>query len=88
MTGPGTTTAWSTSRANHSSSPSQIGRESIQIGVPGMKASGNTTIPAPSAAARPSRSTALATQASWSISTYAAWTAATLMVAILDRSGS
>ena len=41
------TTALSTSMANHSSSPSQIGLVSIQIGVPGTNASGNTTTCAP-----------------------------------------
>src|SRR5262245_57522706 len=33
VTGPGTVTAWSTSIAYHSPSPSQIRTESIQIGV-------------------------------------------------------
>ena len=42
VVGLGTTTAWSTSRANQASSPSQIGTESIQIGVPGTNTSGNT----------------------------------------------
>ena len=48
--GPGMTTALlDEACANHSSSPSQIGRVSIQIGVPGTKASGNTTSCAPCA---------------------------------------
>ena len=82
VTGPGTTTAWSTRRAYHSSSPAQIGPESIQIGVPGMKTSGKTTIRAPSAAALASRSSAVARHASRSIKVYAACTAASFTVAI------
>ena len=56
--------------------------ESIQIGVPGMKASGNTTIFAPLAAAWCSKATVLSRQACWSIKTYAACTAATVTVAM------
>ena len=56
--------------ANHSSSPSQMGLESIQIGVPGMKASGKTTTRAPVAAACSIRSTALSRHACWSMSTW------------------
>ena len=63
MTGPGTTTAWSTSIAYHCSSPCQIRPVSNQIGVPGMKTSGNTTISAPSAAALSSIAVALASVA-------------------------
>ena len=51
LSGPGTATAFSARRANQSSSPSQIGRVSIQIGVPGMNTSGNTTKSAAWAAA-------------------------------------
>ena len=69
MTGPGTTTAWAASIANHCSSPSQIGRESIQIGVPGMNTSGNTTIWAPCAAAASIRPIALSSVACWFMST-------------------
>jgi hypothetical protein len=43
VAGPGTTTAFSASSRNQSSSRSQIGWVSIQIGVPGMKTSGNAT---------------------------------------------
>jgi hypothetical protein len=52
------------------------------MGVPGMNASGKTTIFAPPAAAWCSRVTALSTQARWSIKMYAAWTPATVTVAI------
>ncbi|HLI38635.1 MAG TPA: hypothetical protein VKV80_15030 [Streptosporangiaceae bacterium] len=41
----------SASRANQSSSPSQIGCVSVQIGVPGTNTSGNTTSSAPGPAA-------------------------------------
>ena len=61
---------------NQAASPSQIGTESIQIGVPGTKTSGNTIRSAPIPAASPTRSTTLAVVASRSISTYAACTAA------------
>ena len=49
--GLGMTTALSMSMPNHVSSPSQIGLVSIQIGVPGTKASGSTTSCAPAPAA-------------------------------------
>jgi hypothetical protein len=42
------TTALAASSPNQSSSPSQIGCVSIQIGVPGTNTSGNTTSCAPS----------------------------------------
>ncbi len=77
----GTTTAWSTARCT-TSSPSQMVPESIQIGVPGINASGKTTSPAPSAAACRTRSTVLSSVASRSISTYAAWTAAATIVSM------
>jgi hypothetical protein len=51
MPGLGITTALSARSANQSSSPSHIGRVSIQIGVPGTYTSGNTTGSAPSRAA-------------------------------------
>ena len=47
VAGLGTTTAWSIRDANQARSPSQIGTVSIQIGVPGTKASGKTTRSAP-----------------------------------------
>ncbi len=78
--GPGTTTAWSTSLANHASSPSQIGTLSIQIGVPGTNASGNTINSAPAAADSSISASTLRVVASRSISTYAACTAATVNV--------
>ena len=52
------------------------------MGVPGMNASGNTTIPAPPVAAWCSRAIALSTQACWSIKMYAACTPATVTEAI------
>ena len=65
----GTTTAWSASMANHCSSPSQIGLESIQIGVPGTKASGNTTRSAARTALSDSNASTLSSVAARSIST-------------------
>ena len=52
------------------------------MGVPGMYASGNTTIRAPPSAAWCSSVTALSRQARWFIRMYAACTAATITVAI------
>ena len=51
VAGPGIDDRVVGEQANHWSSPSQIGRVSIQIGVPGTNASGNTTSWAPCAAA-------------------------------------
>ena len=69
VAGPGTTTAFSTSSAYQSASPSQIGRLSIQNGVPGTKASGSTTRRAPSRAASAVSSATRSIVASRSIST-------------------
>ena len=66
------TTALSTSMANHSSSPSQMGRVSIQIGVPGTNTSGNTTSWAPCWAASAVSSSTRSIVASRSIRTYVA----------------
>ena len=52
----GTTTAWSTSMAYQASSPSQIGSESIQIGVPGMNDLGEDDESRPVSGAFSSRS--------------------------------
>ncbi len=46
----GSSCSSSKSTADQRAEVRAVGRESIQIGVPGMNASGNTTIPAPPAA--------------------------------------
>jgi len=69
VAGPGTTTAFSASSRNQSSSPSQIGRVSIQIGVPGTKTSGKATSWAPCAAAAAVKAATRSKVAARSIST-------------------
>ena len=69
VAGPGTTTAFSASSRNQSSSPSQIGRVSIQIGVPGTNTSGKATSCAPWTAASAVSSRTRSMVAAWSMST-------------------
>ena len=82
MVSLGTITACSASMANHCASPSQMGGPSIQIGVPGTNASGNTTRSAPRTSGPARISSTRASVASRSMSTCAACTAATVTVAI------
>jgi hypothetical protein len=76
VAGEGTSTAWSSRRPNHSPAvPHGVDRHT-QSGWVGTNVSGNTTSPAPAAAASPISRQALSTVASRSRNTGVAWTAA------------